>query len=81
MSANKKPKPPTKPRLHEIRFTREQLLQLPEEERELLMRVGLVSNDVLLFQRLWAAFIFRDPKTPLAFEAQAIQAVTVRLST
>ena len=59
MAAPKKTKKPNIPSLTEIRFTKEQLMQLPEEERELLMRVGLVSNDVLLFQRLWAAFIYR----------------------
>jgi hypothetical protein len=54
-------------------------MKLPAEERELLIRVGLVANDVLLFQRIWAAFIYREPKTSLAIEAQAIQALTVLL--
>jgi hypothetical protein len=76
MAISNKPKVP---RLTEIRFTREQLLRLPEAERELLMRVCLVQNEVLLFQRIWAAFTYRDPKTPLAMEAQAIQALTVLL--
>ena len=79
MGAPKKPKKPKVPRLAEIRFTKAQLMKLPHEERELLLRVGLVVNDVLLFQRLWAAFIYRDPKTPLAVEAQAIQSLTVLL--
>ena len=79
MAAAKKQKKPVVPRLSEIRFTKAQLMKLPAEERELLLRVGLVANDVLLFQRIWAAFMYRDPKTQLAKEAQAIQGLTVLL--
>jgi hypothetical protein len=65
----------SKPRLVAIRFTKRQLLKLPKAERELLLRVGLALNDLALFQRIWASVIYREPKTPLALEAQAIQGV------
>jgi hypothetical protein len=64
-----------RPRLVAIRFNKRQLLKLPKPERELLLRVGLALNDLALFQRIWASFIYREPKTPLAMEAQAIHSV------
>jgi hypothetical protein len=32
-----------------------------QKQTALFLRVGLVLNDLLLFQRLWAAFVYREP--------------------
>lgn len=67
--------PLRKPRLVAVRFTKRQLLKLSKPERELLLRLGLALNDLLLFQRIWAAFYYREPKTQLAIEAHTIQSI------
>jgi len=54
-------------------------MELPRQERELFLRVGLVLNDLLLFQRLWAAFIYREPRTSLAKQAQAVHSAALLL--
>ena len=74
-----KKKTSVKPRIVETRFSKRQLMELPRQERELFLRVGLVLNDLLLFQRLWAAFMYREPRTPLAKQAQAVHAAALLL--
>jgi hypothetical protein len=69
-----------KPRLAVVRFTKSQLMRLPKNERELLLRVGLLINDILLYQRLWLMLMYRDPKSALAKEAHAIQSATLLLA-
>ena len=69
-----------KPRLLAVRFTKRQLMSLPKNERELLLRVGLLMNDILLYQRLWMMMIYRDPKSAIAKEVHAIQSATMLLA-
>jgi hypothetical protein len=67
------------PRLGAVRFTKEQLMGLSKPERELLLRLGLAMNDLSLFNRVWTACYFRQPKSPLALKAQVLQEVSTLL--
>ena len=55
-------------------------MSLSSEERELFIHVGLTQNDLLLYQRIWAALMYRNPKTQLAREAHAAQSVALLLA-
>ena len=74
------PSKANKPRLIAVRFTKSQLMKLPKKERELLLRVGLIMNDILLYQRLWLMMMYRDPQSALAKEVHAIQSATMLLA-
>ena len=54
-------------------------MALPTKERELLIRIGLAYNDLLLLQRVWATLSVRQPESPAATDAHAIQAVSLLL--
>jgi hypothetical protein len=72
--------PPEKPRLVVVRFTKTQFMSLTPLERELLIRVGLGINDLLQFQRLWAALYFRaDPPSEATQAAHAVQSTALLL--
>ena len=72
--------PPEKPRLLVVRFTKTQFMSLTPPERELLIRVGLGINDMLQFQRLWAALFFRaEARSEAAQAAHAVQSTAVLL--
>jgi hypothetical protein len=68
-----------KPRIVAIRFTKAQFMTLPRAERELLIRIGLAQNDLLMMQRFWGALYYRNPKSVSATEAHAVQQVTFLL--
>jgi hypothetical protein len=60
-----------KTRLVAVRLTPEQFRTLSEDERELLIGVGLGYNKVLLFQWLWGALYYRAGAQTEAYQAQA----------
>lgn len=69
-----------KPRLIVVRFTKAQFMALSGAERELLIRVGLGINELLLFQRLWGALYYRDdPRSDHAQAAHAVQMTSLLL--
>jgi hypothetical protein len=71
---------PKKPRLTVVRFTKTQFMSLTHPERELLIRVGLGINDMLQFQRLWAALFFRaEAQSEAAQAAHAVQSTAILL--
>jgi len=78
-SAPGSPAKRVKPRLVAVRFTKAQFMALSLRERELLIRLGLAQNDVLMIQRMWGAIYYRNPKTVWATEAHAVQQVALLL--
>jgi len=68
-----------KPRVVAVRFTKVQFMVLSLAERELLIRVGLAQNDLLLMQRLWGAHYYRTPRTTLTRSMQAVHSVALLL--
>jgi hypothetical protein len=75
----RKKKKAAKPRVFAVRFTKGQFMVLSLAERELLIRVGLVQNDLLLMQRLWGAHYYRTPRTTLTRSVQAAHSVALLL--
>jgi hypothetical protein len=70
---------PVKPRIFAVRFTKAQFMSLSLAERELLIRIGLAQNDLLMMQRLWGALYYRSPTSVAAADAHAVQQVTLLL--
>jgi hypothetical protein len=63
----------------EVRFTKAQFTVLSRAERELLIRVGLVQNDLLFAMRLWAAYTVRFPRGTLKKQIYVVHAVATLL--
>jgi hypothetical protein len=49
--------------LTEIFFTKEQLFRLSDEERELVLRLGLVVNELMFFQRVLGSVLVSEPRS------------------
>jgi hypothetical protein len=54
-------------------------MALSSAKRELLIRIGLAQNDLLLVQRFWGALYYRNPRSLWATEAHAVQQITFLL--
>jgi hypothetical protein len=67
------------PQIVVVRLTKAQLQSLPAPERELLFRMGLVVNDLLLYQRLYLAAIHVAAKSEAAIDAKAVHALNLLL--
>lgn len=65
------------PKISAVRFSKEQFMTLSPAERELLIRVGIMQNDLMVTNRLWGAHVFRQPPiSKVASDANVIQQMT-----
>jgi hypothetical protein len=69
MADDSKLEPTKAPEVRAVRFTKKQLMSLSAPERELLIRIGLVMNDLNLLMRLWITVGSSEPKSEAATSA------------
>jgi len=62
-----------------VRFTKGQFTILSRGEQELLIRVGLIQNDLLFAMRLWAASTIRFPRGALKKQIYVVHTVATLL--
>src|SRR4051812_13318899 len=62
--------------LHEMAFTKRQLMQLSKPELELLLRLGLAVNELMLFQRFVGLITNSRPQADAAQDIWLAQLVT-----
>lgn len=71
----------TKFTLHEVAFSKEQIMQLTKPELELMLRLGLAVNELLLFQRIVGLITNSRPGADAAQDMWLAQLVTALMCT
>jgi hypothetical protein len=66
--------------VHELRFTRAQLRRLSNAELELLLRLGLAVNELMVFQRWLSSILASEPRTEALKDIWLAQVMTALMS-
>lgn len=71
---------PTIPDLCVVKFTKVQLMALPEYQRELLLHLGLAVNDLLFYKRVFLATLYCPLESQAATDANGSHALSALLT-